>query len=241
MKGVILAGGYGTRLRPLTHVVNKHLLPVYDKPMVLYALGILKESGIRDVLIVSEESHCEQFSRFLKDGSEYGVSLSYEGQRGAGGIAEALGLAKEFVGADSLAVILGDNIFENHFASDVASFVSGAKVFLKEVSDPERFGVPVLQDGKIALVEEKPSLPKTRYAVTGFYLFDSSVFDVVGKLRPSNRGELEITDAVNAYAKEGSLTHGIVEGYWSDAGTFQSLLEASVWAAGRDVSGTASA
>ncbi len=241
MKGVILAGGYGTRLRPLTHVVNKHLLPVYDRPMVLYALGILKASGIRDILVVSEKSHLEQFSRFLKDGSEYGVSLSYKGQRGAGGIAEALGLAKEFVGTDSLAVVLGDNIFENHFASDVASFVSGAKVFLKEMLDPRRFGVPVISEGKIVVVEEKPESPRSSYAVTGFYLFDSSVFDVVGKLRPSNRGELEITDAVNAYAKEGSLAHGIVEGYWSDAGTFQSLLEASVWAARRDVSGAASA
>lgn len=231
MKGVILAGGFGTRLRPLTHIVNKHLLPVYDRPMISYPIETLKRSGIVDILIVSENSHIGQFSDFFKRGTPYNVRLSYAAQNGAGGIAAALALAGDFAGSNSLAVILGDNVFEDLFESDVREFRTGAKIFLKKVDDPRRFGVPVFGSNRVRHVEEKPEKPKSEYAVTGFYLFDSSIFDIIKSLVPSLRGELEITDTVNVYAKQGTLRHGIVSGYWADAGTFESLLAASNWVA----------
>lgn len=238
MKGVILAGGYGTRLRPLTNIVNKHLLPVYDRPMILYPLETLKKSGIDEIMVVSESAHVGQFSNFLKGGEGYGVRLSYGAQKGAGGIAEALSLAKDFAGSDSLAVILGDNIFEDIFPTDVSVFKKGAKVFIKPVSDPRPFGVPVFEGDRITLVEEKPQQPKSKYAVTGFYLFDNTVFDVIEKLQPSARGELEVTDAINAYARQSLLEHTTLAGHWADAGTFESLLATSNWVAGRSSKNT---
>lgn len=238
MKGVILAGGYGTRLRPLTLVVSKHLLPIYDKPMISYPLTTLRKSGIEDVLVVSEASQLEQFSKFLKSGDEYGLSISYAGQSGAGGIAEALNLAKSFSDGGSLAVILGDNIFEDHFGEDIKAFKSGAKVFLKKVPDPQSFGVAVFVGERVSWIDEKPAIPSSEYAATGFYLFDQDVFGVINELKPSGRGELEITDAVNTYAKKGILSHKIVNGFWTDAGTsFDHLLASSWWVANRSREG----
>ena len=233
MKGVILAGGYGTRLRPLTNVVNKHLLPVYDRPMISYPLETLKKSGIDEIMIVSESAHVGQFSNFLKGGEGYDVRLAYAAQNGAGGIAEALSLAKDFAGSDPLAVILGDNIFEDTFSADVSAFTKGAKIFIKPVSDPQRFGVPVFSGDRITAVEEKPEHPKSKFAVVGLYLFDNTVFDIITKLKPSARGELEVTDALNAYAKRGALAHALLAGHWADAGTFESLLATSNWVANR--------
>ncbi|MBI3589609.1 MAG: NTP transferase domain-containing protein [Candidatus Liptonbacteria bacterium] len=231
MKGVILAGGFGTRLLPLTGVTNKHLLPIYDRPMIFYPIATLRKSGIDEILIVSESSHLELFSNFLKNGVDHQVSLTYAPQIGAGGIAEALKKARDFSKGDSIAVILGDNIFDDNFEKDVNEFKIGAKIFLKEVSDLKRFGVPVFEKGEIVKVEEKPENPKSRYAVTGFYLFDKVVFEIISELKPSGRGELEITDALNKYAEIKKLNYGNISGFWADAGTFGSLLEASLWAA----------
>jgi len=236
MKGVILAGGFGTRLQPLTLITNKHLLPVYNKPMILYPLETLKKAGINEIMIVCGKEHAGHFMSFLGSGKEYGVKLSYALQHGAGGIAEALGLAEDFAGQDKIAVILGDNIFEDDFSEEFKAFQrgKGSVVFVKEVPDPERFGVAEIIAGKIVGTEEKPKNPKSKLAIVGLYLYDPDVFEKIKKLSPSARGELEVTGLHNMYIAEGSLSHGTVKGFWSDAGTFDSLLKTTLWASKRN-------
>jgi glucose-1-phosphate thymidylyltransferase len=235
MKGVILAGGFGTRLQPLTLITNKHLLPVYDKPMILYPLETLKRSGITEIMIVCGKEHGGHFMNFLGSGKDYGVKLSYALQHGSGGIAEALGLARDFVRNDKIAVILGDNIFEDDFSASVKRFGSlkGAMVFLKAVSDPHRFGIAEIEGGKIRHIEEKPKQPKSNMATVGFYLYDPDVFKKIDTLTPSGRNELEITDAHNMYIDEDALYYDTVPGFWSDAGTFETLHATAAWVAGR--------
>lgn len=228
MRGIILAGGTGSRLFPLTKVTNKHLLPVYDKPMIYYPLQTLVNAGIKDIMIVSGRGHAGHFLELLGSGAEFGVNLTYEIQEKAGGIAQALGLAERWADKDAVAVILGDNIFQDDVKNDVASFGNGAKIFLKEVPDAERFGVAELGKDRVISIEEKPKQPKSNYAVTGLYLYDPEVFSIIRTLKPSGRGELEITDVNNAYLKKGMMQYAILKGYWSDAGTFDSLLRASV-------------
>jgi glucose-1-phosphate thymidylyltransferase len=229
MKGIILAGGTGSRLHPLTKVTNKHLLPIYDRPMIYYPLRTLINAGIKDILIVSGKGHVGHFLELLGSGSDFGVRLSYEIQPEAGGIAQALGLAERFVAGDNVAVILGDNIFEDTIARQVASFEAGARLFLKKVPDARRFGVAEIdpQSGRVLGIEEKPEKPRSDYAVTGLYIYDGGVFDIVRTLKPSGRGELEITDVNNEYVRKGGLSYAVLEGYWSDAGTFESLYRAS--------------
>lgn len=228
MKGIILAGGTGSRLYPLTKVTNKHLLPVYDNPMIYYPLNTLIHAGITEIMIVSGRGHAGHFLELLGSGVEFGVSLTYEIQEKAGGIAEALGLAASWADEDNVAVILGDNIFQDDVRSEVISFEKGAKIFLKEVPDARRFGVAELKGDTVISIEEKPEHPRSSYAVTGLYLYDSSVFSVIKNLKPSGRGELEITDVNNAYLRKGSMRYSVLKGFWSDAGTFDSLLRASV-------------
>ncbi len=235
MKGVILAGGFGTRLSPLTKITNKHLLPVYDKPMILYPLETLKRAGIVEIMIVCGKEHAGHFMNFLGSGKEHGVKLSYALQSGAGGIAEALGLTEDFADNGKLMVILGDNLFEDDFSGEVAAFEKqeGAKVFLKEVSDPQRFGVAEIKGDTILYIEEKPRAPKTNLAQTGLYLYGADVFFKIKQLKPSARGELEITDVQNLYIQEGTLSFAMVRGHWSDMGTFETLLSSAQWAAKR--------
>lgn len=231
MKGAVLAGGMGTRLHPLTKITNKHLLPVYDKPMILYALDTLKRSGIREIMVVCGREHAGHFMNFLGSGKEYGIKLSYALQdRNNGGIADALLYAEDFADRDSIAVILGDNIFADDFAQPIAEFESGAMVFFKKVLKPERFGVAVFDRSgkKLIAIEEKPKKPKSDYAQTGLYLYDFNIFSYIKKLKPSPRGELEITDANNMYLRRDELSFSIVKGAWYDAGTIDSLLAASV-------------
>jgi glucose-1-phosphate thymidylyltransferase len=236
MKGIILAGGTGSRLYPLTKVTNKHLLPVYDKPMIYYPLQTLVAAGIKDIMIVSGRGHVGHFLELLGSGKELGVRLTYEIQEGAGGIAQALGLAEAWAGTDNVAVILGDNIFQDDIRKDVESFESGAKIFLKEVPDAHRFGVAEVKGSRVLGIEEKPKAPKSNLAVTGLYLYDTEVFEIVKTLKPSGRGEFEITDVNNAYIRRGAMEFSILPGFWSDAGTFESLLRASVMV--RDVYAT---
>ena len=234
IKGVVLAGGNGTRLRPLTLITNKHLLPVYDKPMILYPLETLKKAGITEIMIVCGKEHAGHFMGFLGSGKDHGLKLSYALQHGSGGIAEALSLAEDFIlPGEKLAVVLGDNIFEDNFGGAVKKFEKekGAKVFLKEVEDPHRFGVAELAGARVKNIVEKPKAPKSNYATVGFYLYDRDVFKKIKVLKPSARGELEITDVHNMYISEGSLAYSFVKGYWSDAGTLDSLLRTSNWAA----------
>ena len=231
MKGVILAGGLGMRLYPLTKVTNKHLLPVYDKPMIYYPLTTLINAGINDILIVTGGNNAGDFLRLLGNGKEFGLKhINYTYQEGEGGIAEALGLAEFFTEKEKICVILGDNIIEKNIMGAVEDFKKqreGSKILLKEVPDPQRFGVPELEGNRIVQIEEKPQNPKSKYAVTGIYMYDHSVFDIIKTLKPSSRGELEITDVNNAYIKRGTMTYDILDGWWSDAGTFDSLLHAS--------------
>lgn len=231
MKGIVLAGGMGTRLHPLTKVTNKHLLPVYDKPMVYYPIQALVNAGIRDILVVTGGENAGDFLRLLGNGREFGLEhLDYTYQEGHGGIAEALGLARYFADDEAVCVILGDNIIENNIRAAVASFQeqnSGAKILLKEVNDPKRFGVPELEGDKILRIDEKPEHPKSNYAVIGIYLYDNSVFEIIDTLEPSKRGELEITDVNNAYINREQMTYSVLEGWWTDAGTFDSLLRAN--------------
>ena len=236
MKGVILAGGRGERLRPLTLVTNKHLLPVYNKPMILYTIDTLRRSGIDEIMIVVGREHAGHFMHFLSSGREHGVKFSYALQdKDNGGIADALSYAEDFAGDSHIAIILGDNIFEEDFAHAVNSFTGGARVFLKKVKDPHRFGVPVFDPSgkKILRIEEKPKKPKSNFAQTGFYLFDNNVFSIIKTLAPSARGELEITDVNNIYLDRGELTFSFVKRGWFDAGTFESLLHASTMVAKR--------
>jgi glucose-1-phosphate thymidylyltransferase len=232
MKGVVLAGGLGTRLHPLTKVTNKHLLPVYNKPMVYYPIQTLVNAGIRDIIIVTGGNNAGDFLCLLGNGREFGLEhLNYTYQEGHGGIAEALGLARYFADNDSVCVVLGDNIIEKNIREAVVAFQkqqSGARILLKEVPDPERFGVPVLDGERIICIEEKPAHPKSQYAVIGIYLYDHTVFDIIDTLQPSGRGELEITDVNNAYIKRREMTYSVLEGWWADAGTsFESLLRAN--------------
>lgn len=229
MKGILLAGGTGSRLYPLTKIINKHLLPVYNKPMIYYPLQTLIDSGIDDILIVSGREHVGNFVDLLGSGKEFGIHLSYEVQEEAGGIAQALGLCERWANGNNVAVILGDNIFEDKVVDAVREFKNGAKIFLKHVPSPNRFGVPVFSnDETIHYIEEKPSCPKTQFAVTGMYIYDSKVFSYIKELKPSSRGELEITDVNNRYAAQHTINYCILKGYWSDAGTFDSLLNAGL-------------
>jgi len=231
MKGVILAGGLGTRLYPLTKVINKHLLPIYDKPMIYYPIETLITAGIRDILIVTGGSHAGEFLRLIGNGKEFGLQhVNYTYQEGEGGIAEALELARYFCDDEKMVVILGDNIIEKNIAQAVKEFEqqpSGAKILLKEVSDPERFGVAELEGDRVKRIVEKPGQPKSNLAVVGIYFYDSRVFEFIDKLEPSGRGELEITDVNNIYLERGELKYGILDGWWTDAGTFDSLLRAN--------------
>lgn len=227
MKGVILAGGLGTRLHPLTKITNKHLLPVYDRPMIYYPIQCLVNAGIDDIMIVTGGRKSGDFLSLLGNGSDFGLKhLNYTYQEGEGGIAEALDLAEHWAAGDSIAVVLGDNIIEGNIAKGVADFKAqgkGAKIMLKEVDDPERFGVATLKGDTVEAIIEKPKDPESNLAVIGIYMFDARVFDVIKTLEPSNRGELEITDVNNWYIKDGSMTYEVLEGWWTDAGTFQSL------------------
>ena len=221
----------GTRLLPLTKVTNKHLLPVYDKPMIYYPIETLVRAGIREILIVTGGNSAGEFLKLLGNGKEFGLKhLNYTYQEGEGGIAEALGLAEHFADDEPIVVILGDNIFEGDIREAVESFKKqgkGAKILLKEVDNPERFGVAELQDGRIVKIEEKPKIPKSSYAVTGIYMYDSQVFRIIRGLKPSRRGELEITDVNNTYILRGEMAFDILEGWWTDAGTFESLFKAN--------------
>jgi glucose-1-phosphate thymidylyltransferase len=231
MKGIVLAGGLGTRLYPLTRITNKHLLPVYDRPMIFYPLETLVNAGITDILIVTGGNSAGDFLKLMGNGSEFGLKhLNYTYQEGEGGIAAALALAEHFADREPICVVLGDNIIEGSIADAVRRFdrtPHGAQIFLKEVPDAERFGVPVLRGNRVVRIEEKPKRPSSKYAVTGIYMYDARVFDVVRTLRPSGRGELEITDVNNWYIKRGELSYSILDGWWTDAGTFESLFRAS--------------
>jgi len=233
MKGVVLAGGLGTRLYPLTYATNKHLLPVYSKPMVYYPIQTLVEAGIVEVMVVTGGPHAGDFIRVLKNGEELGLKhLEYAYQEGHGGIAEALGLCEDFCDGESVAVILGDNTTDASISEAVQSFQEGCTIFLRKVPDPERFGVPVFDPNdpsRIVAIEEKPARPKSRYAVTGLYLYDRRVFDLIRELVPSGRGELEITDVNNRYLELGLLRWRELRGFWSDAGTFESLFRTNAY------------
>ena len=230
MKGVILAGGLGTRLLPLTRVTNKHLLPVYNKPMIHYPLECLINAGIEEIMIVTGGNDAGDFLRLLGNGHEFGLrDLHYTYQEGEGGIADALRLAEHFAEGDKVVVVLGDNIIEKNIRKAVGEFFAqgrGAKILLKEVPDPQRFGVAETDGGRIVSIEEKPAKPKSNRAVIGIYMYDRQVFDIVRTLKPSDRGELEITDVNNAYIAQGTMTYDILDGWWTDAGTFESLHQA---------------
>ncbi|QGG55277.1 sugar phosphate nucleotidyltransferase [Paenibacillus sp. B01] len=230
MKGIILAGGTGSRLYPLTKVTNKHLLPVGQYPMIYHSIYKLKAAGIDDILIVTGRDHMGDVVNLLGSGYEFGVSFSYKVQDQAGGIAQALGLARSFIGYDPMAVILGDNVFQDDMKPFVDNFKkqgNGAKILLKEVHDPERYGVAELNGSHIVSIEEKPKQPKSSMAVTGIYMYDNNVFDIVKELKPSGRGELEITDVNNAYIQQGLLTYDVLSGWWTDAGTHESWANAN--------------
>ncbi len=231
MKGVILAGGLGTRLHPLTKITNKHLLPVFDKPMIYYPLQSLVNAGISDIMIVTGGNHAGDFLRLLGNGREFGLKdIAYTYQEGEGGIAAALSLCEHFVDGEKVCVVLGDNLIEKSFRTAAAAFERqerGARLLLKEVPDPERFGVPVFEGERLVRVEEKPKQPRSRYAVTGIYLYDARVFEFIKRLKPSGRGELEISDVNNFYIEEGAATWEVLDGWWTDAGTFESLHRAS--------------
>ena len=231
MKGVVLAGGTGSRLNPITRVTNKHLLPIYDKPMVYYPIQVLVNAGIDEILLVTGGKNAGEFLRLLGNGRDFGLKhLNYTYQEGEGGIAEALGLAEFFAGGEAICVVLGDNIIETNICRAVESYRkqgAGAKILLKEVGDPQRFGVAEIRDSHVVGIEEKPKVPKSSHAVIGIYLYDATVFQKIRRLKPSGRGELEITDVNNFYIKEGKLTYEFLDGWWTDAGTFESLLRAN--------------
>lgn len=228
MKGIILAGGTGSRLFPLTKVTNKHLLPIYDKPMIFYPLQTLINADITEIMIISGRGHAGHFLELLGSGTEFGIQLTYEIQEGAGGIAQALGLARKWAGSENVTVILGDNIFEDSVGDAVRSFSSGARVFLKAVPDAQRFGVAEVSGERIVSIDEKPKKPKSNLAVTGLYIYDPDVFRIIQELKPSARGELEITDVNNAYIRNGMMKFSLLSGFWTDAGTFDSLVRAGI-------------
>jgi glucose-1-phosphate thymidylyltransferase len=231
LKGIVLAGGLGTRLLPLTMVTNKHLLPVYDRPMVYYPIRKLVTAGIREIMLVTGGRHAGDFLRLLGNGRDFGLSrIHYTYQEGEGGIGAALSLTREFAEGDRIVVILGDNIFEDDIADQVRAFqqqAAGARLLLKEVAQPERFGVAEVRDGRIVSIEEKPARPRSRLAVTGIYMYDRQVYDLIAACTPSGRNELEITDVNNAYVRQGSATFDVLKGWWTDAGTFESLFNAA--------------
>lgn len=230
LKGVILAGGTGSRLFPLTKVTNKHLLPVGREPMIIHPIKKLLNAGVRDILIVTGTEHMGAVVQLLGSGREYGGRFTYKVQDEAGGIAQALGLAEDFIGINRMVVILGDNMFEASLNAEVDAFAKqdqGARILIKEVPDPERYGVAELDGDKIVSIEEKPKAPKSNYCVTGLYFFDNRVFEIIRHLKPSGRGELEITDVNNDYIKRGQMKFGKLEGWWTDAGTFESLALAN--------------
>jgi glucose-1-phosphate thymidylyltransferase len=236
MKGIVLAGGLGSRLYPLTKITNKHLLPVFDKPMIYYPIQCLVNAGITDIQIVTGGNSAGQFLQLLGNGADFGLKdLNYTFQQGEGGIADALRLAENFVDGEDMAVVLGDNIIEGNIRQAVIDFQAqggGGKIMLKEVHDPERFGVATVDaEGKVLEIVEKPKNPVSNKAVIGIYMYDSRVFDIVRTLKPSGRGELEITDVNNAYIKAGTMTAEVLKGWWTDAGTFESLLRASTMVA----------
>ena len=231
MKGIVLAGGTGSRLFPLTKITNKHLLPIFDRPMIYYPIQTLVNAGIRDILIVTGGRNSGDFLRLLANGKEFGLKhINYTYQEGEGGIADALALAEHFADGQKICVVLGDNIIEGSILDAANRFRSqqaGAHILLKEVPDAERFGVAEVKGDHIVGIEEKPRKPKSNYAVTGIYMYDATVFDKIKTLVPSGRGELEITDVNNAYIQEGSMTFSYLQGWWTDAGTFESLLRAA--------------
>lgn len=231
MKGIVLAGGLGFRLRPLTAVTNKHLLPVYDQPMIYYPIQTLVNAGITDIMIVTGGNSAGDFLKLLGNGKAFGLKhLNYTYQEGEGGIAAALGLVEHFAAADPVCVILGDNIIEGNIRSAVEAYRQqggGAKILLKQVSDPQRFGVPDLDGTRVKRIDEKPQVPRSQYAVIGIYMYDARVFDIIRTLKPSGRGELEITDVNNDYIERDEMTWDELAGWWTDAGTFESLLHAS--------------
>lgn len=231
MKGVVLAGGLGTRLLPLTKVTNKHLLPVYNKPMIFYPIQTLVNAGVTEIMLVTGGNNAGDFLRLLGNGKEFGLKhLDYTYQEGEGGIADALRLAEHFADSGPVCVMLGDNIIEGNILAAAEAFRrqrQGAKILLKEVKDPQRFGVPVLEGRRVLKIEEKPANPQSAYAVTGVYFYDASVFDIIKTLKPSRRGELEITDVNNAYIAAGTLTWDVLDGWWTDAGTIESLYVAN--------------
>jgi glucose-1-phosphate thymidylyltransferase len=232
MKGIVLAGGLGTRMYPLTKVTNKHLLPVYNRPMIYYPIQTLVDAGITEILVVTGGSNAGDFLRLLGNGKEFGLKhLDYTYQEGHGGIAAALILAEYFADNEPVCVILGDNLYEKSMRSSATEFIQrgrGAKIHLKKVENPQRFGVPVINGDRITRIEEKPKMPKSDYAVTGLYMYDASVFEIIRTLKPSARGELEITDVNNAYIERNEMAYAIVDGWWSDAGTFESLLRCNI-------------
>ena len=231
MKGIVLAGGLGSRLRPLTKVTNKHLLPIYDRPMIYYPLQTLCSAGITEIMIVTGGNNAGDFLKLLGNGRDFGLPhIAYTYQEGEGGIADALKLCEHFASGDSVVVILGDNIIQNSIAGYVQRFAqqqSGCRLLLKEVDDPERFGVPEFAGQRIIAIEEKPKIPKSNYAVTGIYMYDKRVFDYARDLKPSARGELEITDVNNAYIAAGDCYYDVLDGWWTDAGQFESLYRAT--------------
>src|SRR5579859_91925 len=236
MKGIILAGGEGTRLRPLTKVTSKQLLPIYNKPMIFYPLETLLQAGIRDILVIVAPDHAGDFLKLLGSGYDFGCKFTYEIQDKANGLAQAFVIGKNFIGEDPVTLILGDNLFEDDFTQPIQSFVSGARVFAKQVPDPERFGVVEFDANKKAIsIEEKPKQPKSDFAVTGLYIYDNTVVQKAAGLQPSARGEYEITDLNNVYLKEGLLDVAQVNGRWLDTGTFESLHEAIVFAREREL------
>lgn len=234
MKGVILAGGLGTRLYPLTHATNKHLLPVYDQPMIFYPIQTLVRAGVKNIMIVTSGPHAGHFIQVLNNGKELGVHhLEYSYQENpVGGIADALRLAEDFADGEPLVVILGDNTTDADIGPVVKNFRKGALVFLKKVVDPKRFGVPVFDrkdKKKIVKIEEKPRDPKSDFAVTGLYIYDAKVFNYIRKIKPSSRGQMEITDVNNCYIRDGALVWSELKGFWTDAGTFESLFRANLY------------
>lgn len=238
LKGIILAGGLGKRLSPLTKITNKHLLPVYNQPMIYYPIRTLVDAGIEDILIVTGGHHAGEFLRLLGNGAQFGLKhINYTYQEGEGGIADALKLAQHFAGNSRVVVVLGDNIIEKDIKKPVEEFKkqpNGARILIKKVADPQRFGVAEFKGKKIISIEEKPRLPKSDYAVTGIYMYDSNVFEIIKTLKPSKRGELEITDVNNAYLKHGRLFYSVLDGWWTDSGTFESLLRANLLVARRE-------
>ncbi|MBI3671438.1 NTP transferase domain-containing protein [Candidatus Azambacteria bacterium] len=234
MRGVIIAGGKGSRLYPLTKTINKNLLPIYDKPMIYYSIEMLRDAGIKEILIVTGTEHSGQFINLLESGDEFGVKLHYEVQKEPLGPADAINVAKDFARGEKIVVIFSDNIFEYDIKKACEDFKDqkeGAKIFLKEVSDPERFGVAEVKDGKVIAIKEKPKNPKSNLAVVGLYMYDKKAFDIIATLKPSQRGEYEVTDLNNFYVKNNEMTFEILKGHWTDAGTFDSLLAVNNWVA----------